>query len=65
MHETEAYINIKDYKVEFPNNIPYRLINPSKSSIGKISKAILGTINKNVVRSTKINQWKIISYVLD
>ena len=65
MHETEAYINIKDYKDGLPNNIPCRFINPSKSSIGKISKAILGTINKNVVRSTKINQWKITSYILD
>ena len=59
MQETEAYITIKDHKDEFPNKIPCRLINPSKSNIGKISKAILDTINKNVVRSTEINQWKI------
>ena len=55
MQETEAYITIKDHKDEFPNKIPCRLINPFKSSIGKISKAILDTINKNVVRSTEIN----------
>ena len=63
--ETEAHITIKDHKDEFPNKIPCRFINPSKSNIGKISKAILDTINKNVVRSTEINQWKNTSNVLD
>ena len=58
MQETEAYIITKDRKNEFLNKIPCRLINPSKSSIGKISKVILDTINKNVIRSTKINQWE-------
>ena len=56
MQETEAYITIKDQKDESPNKIPCRLINPSKSSIGKISKAILDTISKDVARSTEINQ---------
>ena len=46
MQETEAYITIKYHKDEFPNKIPCCLINPSKSNIGKISKAILDTINK-------------------
>ena len=57
MQETEAYITIKDHKDEFPNKIPCRLVNPSKSNTGKISKAIFDTINKNIVRSTEINQW--------
>ena len=64
MQETKAYITIKDHKDEFQNKIPCRLINPSKSNIGKISKAILDTINKNVVRSTAVNQWKNTSNVL-
>ena len=58
MQETEAYITIKDHKDEFPNKIICRLIHPSKSNIGKISKAILDTTNKNAVRSTQINPWK-------
>ena len=57
MQETEAYITIKDHKDEFPHKIPCRLVNPSKSNTGKISKAILDTINKNIARSTEINQW--------
>ena len=65
MQETEAYITIKDHKGEFQNKIPRHLINTSKSSIGKISKAVLDTINKNVVRSTEINQWKNTSNVLE
>ena len=65
MQETEAYISIKDHKDDFPNKIPCRLINPTKSNIGKISKAILDTINKNGVRSTEINQWKNTLNVLD
>ena len=55
MQETEAYITIKEHKDEFPNKIPCRLINLSKSNIGKINKAILDNINKNVLRSTEIN----------
>ena len=65
MQETEEYVTIKDRKDEFLNKIPCRLINPSKSSIGKISKAILDTNNKNAVRSTEINQRKNTSNVID
>ena len=45
LEETEAYITLKDHKSEFPNKILFRLINQSKSSIGKISKVILDRIN--------------------
>ena len=49
LEETEAYITIKDHKSEFPNKIPCRLIYPSKSSIGKISKVILDKINEKII----------------
>ena len=49
LEETEAYITIKDDKSEFPNKIPCRLINSSKSSIGKISKVILDKINEKIM----------------
>ena len=65
MQETEAYITTIDHKDEFPNKTPCRLINPSRSNIGKISKAILDTINKNTVGSTEINQRKNTSNLLD
>ena len=44
----EAYITIKDHKDDFPRRRSCRLINPCKSSIGKISKAILDRINRAV-----------------
>ena len=36
-HEAEAFITVKDHKDNFPNFPTFRLINPSKSEIGKIS----------------------------
>ena len=48
MQNTEAYVAIKDLKDEFPNEIPCRLINPSKPSIGKISKVIIDKTNETI-----------------
>ena len=64
MQETEAYITIKDHKESFLNRIPCRLINPSKSSIGKISKVILDKINNHIQKETSANQWKDTSSVI-
>ena len=57
MQETEAFITVKDHK-GFPHTLSFRLINPSKSDIGKISKSILDKINKAIVSTTSVNQWK-------
>ena len=59
----EAFITLKDHKPNFANKPTCRLINPTKSEIGKISKQILDRINKKVVTATNINQWKNISSV--
>ena len=40
------------------NNPQYRLINPAKTQIGKISKSILQTINSNIRHVTKLKQWR-------
>ena len=58
------YITIKDHKEDFPNKnkISCRLINPSKSDIGKTSKTILGKLITKIVSLTNVNQWKNISY---
>ena len=56
VQETEAYITIKDHKDVLSNKIKCPLINPSKSSISKISKAIFNTINKNVVQNQLIEK---------
>ena len=58
LQETAAYITIKDNKKGFPNNPSFRLINPPKSNIGRISKKILDKINQRVIQEIKANQWK-------
>ena len=65
MQETEAYITIKDHKESFPNKIPCRLINPSKSSVGKISKVIFDKINDHIQKETSVNQQKDTSSVIE
>ena len=44
---------MKDHKPQFPNQVKCRLINPTKSEIGKISKKILDNINSQII--TKLN----------
>ena len=41
LDENKAYVIIKDHNEGFPDKISCRLINPSKTDIGKISKQIL------------------------
>ena len=60
----ETYITIKYHKSEFPNKIPCRLINPTRSSFGKISEVILGRVNEIIISSVTMNQWKNILVVL-
>ena len=64
MQETEAFITIKDHKEGFPHSLSFRLIYPSKTDIGKISKCILDNINKNIILKSKVNQWKNTSEVI-
>ena len=56
--ETTAFITLKEYKENFRTSHPCPLIHPSKSELGKISKAILEKVNKSLVDSLKVNQWK-------
>ena len=65
MEETEAYITVKDHKEGFPHKLSFRLINPSKFDKGKISKNLLDNINKILILSTNVNQWKNTTTVTD
>ena len=58
MQEAEAFLTVKDQKERFPHTLTFRLINPSKSDIGKISQSLLDIINANILKQTNINQWK-------
>lgn len=63
--EKEAFVTLKDHKPEFHAHPTCRLINPSKSEIGIISKRILDEINTTIIQKTQINQWKNTSSVLE
>ena len=58
MQGTEAFLKIKDHKEGFSSTLFFRLINPSKADIGKISKSLLNAINENNFKQTNVKQWK-------
>ena len=60
----EAFITLKDHKPTFQDHPTCRLINPTKSEIGVISKKILDEINTSIINSMQMNQWKNTSSVL-
>ena len=51
--KSEAYITVKDHKEDFPHKPSFRVINPSKFELGKISKCILDNINKYIIEHIK------------
>ena len=65
LSEDSAFITIKDHKSSFPSRPEFRLINPSKSSIGAISKRILDRVNSEVRRKTGFNQVQSTNQVLN
>ena len=56
--KTPAFTTLKDHKDNFQSSLPCRLINPSKSELGKISKSILENINQHLIKLLCVNQWK-------
>ena len=65
LQESESYITIKDHKDDFPHKISFRLINPLKSDIGKISKVIIDKINTKLLEVYKVKQWRNTQSVID
>ena len=60
-----AFITLNDHELNFDNNPKYRLINPAKSEVGKISKVLLDKINNEVRCKTNLNQWRNTKSVID
>ena len=58
-------MTIKDHKPEFPNKIQCRLLNPSKSHVGRISKKYLQDVNSALREKFKYDQWRNTSSVID
>ena len=51
----KAFIPIKNHKPNFPYNVKCRLIYPTKSNLGKVSKYILKSI---LHLKTELQQWR-------
>ena len=56
--EKPAFITIKDHKENFENNMKCRLINPTETEIGRVSKYILDRRNTDIRSKCKLTQWK-------
>ena len=54
----QYFVTIKDHKDNFRVNRKYRLLNPTKSELGKISKHILQQIRINIRTALNVNQWQ-------
>ena len=54
----DAFITIKDHKPNFVNNTKCRLINPTKSELGRVSKQMLAQIVSTVKRKSQLQQWR-------
>ena len=60
-----AYITVKDHKENFLTHPKCRLINTSKSDIGRICKVKIDCINKAVRLKSKLMQWTDTDQVLN
>ena len=60
-----CFITLKDHKPNFLSNPKVRLLNPTKSELGRITKSILDKINTSLRNLIKANQWKDASEVLN
>ena len=55
--KTPAFITLKDHKDNFRSSLHYRLVNPSESELGKVSKSIFENINQHLVKLLYVKQW--------
>ena len=56
--ENSSFLTLKDHKESFPGKLDFRLINPSKNHVAKISKHKLDEINSSLRKVTGYNQWQ-------
>ena len=54
----QCFLTIKDHKDDFRVNPKYRLLNPAKSELDKISKHILQESSANIRKALNANQWQ-------
>ena len=65
MAQQQCFVTVKDHKEDFRSNPKFRLLNPTKSQLGKLSKHILQKINNEVRSNLTVNQWQNSSEVIE
>ena len=60
----EAFLTIKDHKPNYINNPTFRLINPTKQELGKVSKQKLKKVVNVVKEKSGLQLWKNTSAVI-
>ena len=58
MEEKSSYILFKDHKKNFLDKKQARLINPTKTELGLLSKDLTKRITSRLMNSHKYNLWK-------
>ena len=58
LEEKSAYILFKYHKKNFPDKKQTRLINPTKTELGFVSKDVIQRITSRMLSSHKYNLWK-------
>ena len=53
----DTFITLKDHKPNFANKPTCRLINPTKSEIGRISKVTLDRINSKITKNLRPTRY--------
>ena len=64
MAKQQCFFSIKDHKEDFRTNPKYRLLNPTKSELGKLSQQILQNVNAKIRTGLNSNQWQNSSSVI-
>ena len=54
----KAFVSLKDHKDNFVNDPKFRLLNPTKLEICKVSKQILSRVVDALRVKTKLDLWK-------
>ena len=58
MERRQAVVTLKDHKDNFLNRPETRLINPTKSELGKVAKRKLANVLNTVRAKSGLTQWK-------
>ena len=61
----EPYVTTKDHKTDFIQNPKFRVINPAKSDVGKVSRFILQDWMIRLRKQLNLNQWRSTQEVID